>query len=154
VAQDQPKADQFSTLFLPEKGSGSEQFRPVINLRPLNRFVWTEFVWMEGLIKEVPDCTNISDNIWLWSKDREAHLKQLNQLLTILENQWHHTETTKVFVCSAVDKHVWHIVSEKGIRPDSTKVEAITNAHILPQHQKSDPSRPHQLLFEIYSQLQ
>jgi hypothetical protein len=104
VAQDQPKADQFSTLFLAEKESGSEQFRPVINLRLLNRFVWTEFFWMEGLIKEVPDCTNISDNIWLWSKDRETHLKQLNQLLTILENQWHHTETTKVFVCSAVEQ--------------------------------------------------
>ncbi|CAB3999686.1 PREDICTED: uncharacterized protein K02A2.6-like [Paramuricea clavata] len=36
------------------------------------------------LIKEVPDCANISDNIWLWSKDRETHLKRLDQLLTIL----------------------------------------------------------------------
>ena len=50
VAQVQPKADQLiSTLFLVEKGSGSEQFRSVINLRPLNRFVRTESFWMEGL---------------------------------------------------------------------------------------------------------
>ena len=50
VTQVQPKADQFiSTLFLVEKESGSEQFRPVINLRPLNRFVRTESFRMEGL---------------------------------------------------------------------------------------------------------
>ncbi|CAB4037162.1 Retrovirus-related Pol poly [Paramuricea clavata] len=36
------------------------------------------------LIKDVPDCANISDNIWLWSKNREIHLKRLDQLLTIL----------------------------------------------------------------------
>ena len=37
------------------------------------------------IIKEVPDCANISHNIWLWSKDRETHLKQLDQLLKILK---------------------------------------------------------------------
>ena len=50
VAQVQPEADQFiSTLFLVEKESGSEEFRPVINLRPLNRFVRTESFRMESL---------------------------------------------------------------------------------------------------------
>ena len=50
VAQVQPEADQFiSTLFLVEKESGSEEFRPVINLRPLNRFVRTESFRMQSL---------------------------------------------------------------------------------------------------------
>ena len=50
VAQVLPEADQFiSTLFLVEKENGSEEFRPVINLRPLNRFVRTESFRMESL---------------------------------------------------------------------------------------------------------
>ena len=50
VAHVQPEADQFiSTLFLVEKESESEEFRPVINLRPLNRFVRTESFRMESL---------------------------------------------------------------------------------------------------------
>ena len=50
VAQVQPEADQFiSTFFLVEKESGSEEFRPVINLCPLNRFAQTESFRMESL---------------------------------------------------------------------------------------------------------
>ena len=33
------------------------------------------------LIKDIPECENISDNIWLWSKDRVIHLKRLEKLL-------------------------------------------------------------------------
>lgn len=36
------------------------------------------------LIKEIPDCANISD-IWLWTRVRETHLKRLEKLLAILE---------------------------------------------------------------------
>ncbi|CAB4042544.1 Hypothetical predicted protein, partial [Paramuricea clavata] len=38
------------------------------------------------LIKDIPRCANISDNIWLWSDDRQSHYKQLEQLLTKLES--------------------------------------------------------------------
>ncbi len=80
------------------------------------------------LIKEVPDCANISDNIWLWSKDRETHLKQLDQLLTILKTNG---ITLKLPKCSFAVPEInvfGHIVSEKGIKPDRAKVEAIKNA--------------------------
>ena len=44
----QPQDDQFtSTLFLVEKDNG--EFRPVINLRALNRFLGKESFKMEGL---------------------------------------------------------------------------------------------------------
>ena len=41
---------------------------------------------IHDLIKDVPGCANISDNIWLWSNDRQSHYKQLEQLLTKLES--------------------------------------------------------------------
>ena len=75
------------------------------------------------LIKDIPDCENISDNTWLWSKDRATHLKQLEKLLTILES--------KLPKCSFAVPEInvfGHIVSEKGVRPDIAKVEAIKNA--------------------------
>lgn len=80
------------------------------------------------LIKDIPDCENISDNIWLWSKDRTTHLKQLEKLLTILESKG---ITLKLPKCSFAVPEInvfGHIVSEKGIRPDSNKVDAIKNA--------------------------
>ena len=80
------------------------------------------------LIKNIPDCENIPDNIWLWSKDRATHLKQLEKLLTILESKG---ITLKLPKCSFAVPEInvfGHIVSEKGIRPDIAKVEAIKNA--------------------------
>ena len=87
------------------------------------------------LIKDIPECENISDNIWLWSKDRATHLKRLEKLLTILESKG---ITLKLPKCSFAVPEInvfGHIVSEKGIQPDISKVEAIKNAP-----QKSDPS--------------
>ena len=79
------------------------------------------------LIKDIPECENISDNIWLWSKDRATHLKRLEKLLTILESKG---ITLKLPKCSFAVPEInvfGHIVSEKGIRPDISKVEAIKN---------------------------
>ena len=80
------------------------------------------------LIKDIPDCENISDNIWLWSKDRATHLKHLEKLLTTLESKG---ITLKLPKCSFAVPEInvfGHIVSEKGVRPDIAKVKAIKNA--------------------------
>lgn len=37
------------------------------------------------IIRHVPNCENISDNIWLWSQDMAEHIKQLDQLLGTLQ---------------------------------------------------------------------
>ena len=42
---------------------------------------------IHDLIKDIPRCANMSDNIWLWSDDRQSHYKQLEQLLTKLESR-------------------------------------------------------------------
>ena len=35
---------------------------------------------IHNLIKHIPNCQNISDNIWLWSKNITEHAKQLDTL--------------------------------------------------------------------------
>ena len=80
------------------------------------------------LIKDIPDCENISDNIWLWSKDRATHLKQLEKLLTILESKGITLKSPKCSFAVPEINVLGHIVSEKGVRPDIAKVEAIKNA--------------------------
>ena len=37
------------------------------------------------LVREIPNCENISDNIWLWSKDLPTHLTHVEKLLTTLQ---------------------------------------------------------------------
>ena len=80
------------------------------------------------IIRDVPNCENISDNIWLWSQDMAEHAKQLDQLLgTLQENGI----TLKLPKCSfgVPEINVFgHIVSGQGIRPDNKKTEAIGNA--------------------------
>ena len=40
---------------------------------------------IHDLIREIPGTANISDNIWIWSCDKNTHLQQLDQLLSKLE---------------------------------------------------------------------
>ena len=80
------------------------------------------------VIKEIPNCQNISDNIWLWPKNKKEHLKQLDQLLGTLEENG---ITLKFAKCSFAVQQInvfGHIVSKKGIQPDKKKVEAVPNA--------------------------
>ena len=41
---------------------------------------------IHNLIIDIPNCQNISDNIWLWSKDITEHAKQLDMLLQTIED--------------------------------------------------------------------
>ena len=38
-----------------------------------------------NIIRDVPDCANISDNIWVWCKTTTKHLEELDHLLTFLK---------------------------------------------------------------------
>lgn len=83
---------------------------------------------IHDLIKDVPGCANISDNIWLWSDDRQSHYKQLEQLLTKLESS---SLTLKLPKCSFAVPQInvfGHIVSGNGIQLDNAKIEAVNNA--------------------------
>ena len=83
---------------------------------------------IHNLIKHIPNCQNISDNIWLWSKDITEHAKQLDMLLQTIEDSG---LTLKFPKCSFAVPEInvfGHIVSSKGIQPDKKKVEAVANA--------------------------
>ena len=83
---------------------------------------------IHNLIKHIPNCQNISDNIWLWSKDITEHVKQLDELLQTMESSG---LTLKFPKCSFAVSEInvfGHIVSSRGIRPDKKKVESVVNA--------------------------
>ena len=104
---------------------------------------------IHDLIREVPGTANISDNIWIWSRDKNTHLQQLDQLLSKLEASG---ITLKLPKCSFAVPQInifGHIISANGIQPDKKKIKAITDGIRSPLI-----SRPHQLLFEIHPGLQ
>ena len=79
---------------------------------------------IHNLIKHIPNCQNISENIWLWWKDITEHAKQLLQ--TIEDSDL----TLKFPKCSFVVPEInvcGHMVSSRGIQPDSKKIEAVAN---------------------------
>ena len=83
---------------------------------------------IHDLIREIPGTANISDNIWIWSRDKTTHLNQLDQLLTKLEDSG---ITLKLPKCSFAVPQInvfGHIVSANGIQPDEKKIKAIAEA--------------------------
>lgn len=67
------------------------------------------------VIRDVPNCQNVSDNIWLWSKDMDEHAKPLEQLLQTLEESGLSLKLPKCsFSVPQVNVFV-HIVSGRGI---------------------------------------
>ena len=83
---------------------------------------------IHNIIKHVPNCANISDNIWLWSDNMDQHLKELDNLLTVLQNSG---ITLRQQKCSFAVPNInvfGHIVSSQGIQPDQAKITAITTA--------------------------
>ena len=111
---------------------------------------------IHNLIKHIPNCQNISDNIWLWSKDITEHAKQLNELLQTIEESG---LTLKFPKCSFAVPEInvfGHIVSSRGIRPDNKKIEAVANARTSSQiiSRSTLVSWPCQLLFTLRERLQ
>ena len=83
---------------------------------------------ISNLIKDIPRCANISDNIWLWSYDKKSHCEQLEQLLTKLESSGISLKYPK---CSFMVPEVnvfGHMFSGNGIRPDNAKIKAVNEA--------------------------
>ena len=83
---------------------------------------------IDQIIRDVPSCENIPDNIWLWSKNIDEHITQLDKLLGTLQNNG---ITLKLPKCSLGVREIngfGHSVSGQGIRPDHMEIEAVTSA--------------------------
>ena len=90
---------------------------------------------IHNLIKHIPNCENISDNIWLWSQDITEHLKQLDDLLQTIERSG---LTLKFAKCSFAVPEInvfGHIVSSRGIQPDKKKSKQ-SQMHQLPKQKR------------------
>ncbi|CAB4028591.1 Hypothetical predicted protein [Paramuricea clavata] len=108
------------------------------------------------VMKEIPDCQNISDNIWLLSKNKKEHLKQLDQLLGTLEGNGISLKFAKCSFAVQQISVLGHIVSNKGIQPDKKNVEAVADAS-KPKSAaevRSFLGLACELLFKIYPRLQ
>ena len=105
---------------------GPYQFKRLIMSASPSREYFHEII--HNLIKHIPNCQNISDNIWLWSKDITEHIKQLDELLQTMESSG---LTLKFPKCSFAVPEInvfGHIVSSRGIHPDKKKIESVVNA--------------------------
>ena len=115
----------FITAF-PTPDDGPHQFtRLVMGACPSSEYFHEK---IHELLREIPKCENISDNIWLWSKDLPTHLTHLEKLLITLQANG---LTLKLPKCSFAQPEInvfGHIVSANGIRPDPKKIDAITQA--------------------------
>lgn len=83
---------------------------------------------IHDLIREIPGTANIPDIIWIWSRNKNTHLQQLDQLISKLEASG---ITLKLPKCSLAVPQInvfGHIVSANGIQPDEKKIKAITDA--------------------------
>ena len=61
---------------------------------------------IHNLIKHIPNCQNISDNIWLWSKDITEHAKQLDMLIQTIEDSGLTLKFPKIPICSSRDQRI------------------------------------------------
>ena len=83
---------------------------------------------IHNLIKHIPNCQNISDNIWLWSKDITEHAKQLGELLQTIQDSGLTLKFPKCLFAVPQINVFGHIVSSRGIQPDEKKIKAVANA--------------------------
>ena len=109
---------------------GPDQFkRLIMGASPFGEY-FHEII--HNLIKHILNCQNISDNIWLWSKDIIEHVKQLDKLLQTMESSGLTLKFPKcpfaaseINIFGQIDQII--SVSSQGIRPDK-KVESVVNA--------------------------
>ena len=119
------KESRYITAF-PTPNDGPHQFKRLIMGASPSGEYFHEII--NNLIRDIPGCANISDNIWLWSTDKESHYKQLENLLATLETNGLTLKLPKCTFMASEINVFGHIVSANGIRPDDDKIEAVKNA--------------------------
>ena len=83
---------------------------------------------IHNIIRQIPNCANISDNIWLWSNNMTQHLEDLDNLLTTLETSGLTLREEKCSFAVTKINVFGHIVSRNGIQPDEAKINAVVTA--------------------------
>ena len=83
---------------------------------------------IHNIIRQIPNCANISDNIWFWSNNMIQHLEDLDNLLNTLETSGLTLREEKCSFAVTKINVFGHIVSHNGIQPDEAKINAVITA--------------------------
>ena len=79
------------------------------------------------------------DDIVVFSSTVEQHLVRLELLLERLQQQGLKAKLSKCAFFQREVLYLGHVVSDRGVSTDPSKVEVVTNCHLLPS-QSYDPS--------------
>ena len=116
---------RYITAF-PTPDNGPHRFkRLIVGACPSGEYCHEE---IRNIIRQIPNCANISDNIWLWSNNMTQHLEDLDNLLTTLETSGLTLREEKCSFAVTKINVFGHIVSRSGIQPDEAKINAIVTA--------------------------
>ena len=80
------------------------------------------------IIRQIPKCANISDNICLWSNNITQHLEDLDNLLTTLKTSGLTLREEKCSFAVTKINVFGRIVSSNGIQPHKAKINAVVPA--------------------------
>ena len=70
---------------------------------------------IHNITKNIPNCANILNNIWLWSSNMAKHLKDLDRLLAVLESSGVTLNQQKWLIAVPSINVFGHIVSSNDI---------------------------------------
>ena len=81
---------------------------------------------MTQTFEDIDGADAIVDDILIWGKDVTEHNKRLEQVLQRVRDINLKLNTEKSIVQTDEVTYIGHILSSKGIKPDPSKVQAIT----------------------------
>ncbi len=83
---------------------------------------------MERLLRDMPSTAVYMDDILVTGNTEEEHLYNLEQVLTILEDEGFTLKKEKCRILTDEVVYLGHIISAVGIRPCQSKTKAILKA--------------------------
>ena len=87
--------------------------------------IFQNAIW--ELIKDLPGCRNISDDILVYGQDTQEHHENLARILQRLEEKGARLNWDKCHFSQTEVEFYGHIFSKDGIRADPKKIKAIAN---------------------------
>ena len=116
---------RYITAF-PTPDNGPRRFkRLIMGACPSGEYFHEE---IHNIIRQIPNCANISDNIWLWSNNMIQHVEDLDNLLTTLKTSGLTLREEKCSFAVTKINVFGHIVSRNGIQPHEAKINAVVTA--------------------------
>ena len=84
---------------------------------------------MTGILKHFNFTIAYLDDIIIFNRTAEKHLKHIKQVLEKLRNAYLSLKLSKCYFFTKEIQHLGHILSTKGIRPLPSTIQAIENMH-------------------------